>query len=222
MLLARNPDADKAPKDSPAKKPFRRSANKRRGHLPLARPKLYSRTPRHPSPAPKTSPGTNQVPAKKTALFLKPARPTRRQNPFGTFLLLGIRNPQPAIRNSVKGPIIEQQQNKRQRHDHRLRQKAPKQNNDSDRAQYQVLNFAPLTLISGISEHREQPEKSAQHVLALGHPRHRFHMHRMPREKGRDKRASPHRTRHHLQHIKKQQRICGVEQKTGQMMPSRV
>ena len=74
--------------------------------------------------------------------------------------------------------------------------------------------------ISQIEQHRQQPEKSAEHVLAFGNPRDGFDVQRMPGEQRRHKRAAPERAGHFFQHRQQQQRICRVQKQVRQVKPA--
>ena len=73
-----------------------------------------------------------------------------------------------------------------------------------------------------VCPHGQHPKKSAQDILALCDPGNRFHMERVQRKQGGDKRAPPEAPGHPLQKEKQQQRICKVKQKVGQMMAAGV
>ena len=87
-----------------------------------------------------------------------------------------------------------------------------------------VKDFGLRTLDFGqirkpdIRQERQQPEKSAQNILAFGRPRNRFDMQRMPREQRRDERAAPQRAGGSTQKDKQQQGICDVEEQVDEMM----
>ena len=65
--------------------------------------------------------------------------------------------------------------------------------------------------VTRVGDEAQQPEKGAQHVLALGDPRDGFHMERMPREQRRHERAPPVAAGRGTQKCKQQQSVGDVE-----------
>jgi hypothetical protein len=79
---------------------------------------------------------------------------------------------------SPKRPEVEEQQDKRQRHEHRLRHQAERE--ESKRSRVPTYDSAPD--VRRISHEGEQHEERAEDVLAFGDPGDRFDVQRMNTE----------------------------------------
>jgi len=76
--------------------------------------------------------------------------------------------------------------------------------------------------VAGIGYQREQTEAAAEHILALGHPGHRFDAQRVESEQRRHQQAPPRRASHQSQPHEDQRGVERVQQHAGQVMSPRV
>src|ERR1043166_2333007 len=74
-----------------------------------------------------------------------------------------------------------------------------------------------MRCVAAVSAEHENEEESAQYILALGNPRHRFDVHWMQSKERRGKSAAPFKSRQLAQNQKKQKRVCGMKQDVRQM-----
>ena len=115
---------------------------------------------------------------------------------------------------SAQRPRVEQQQHEGQRHQHGLRRQAEPEERD-DR---QVPSSGPPPDVLTVSREGQQEEAPAQHVLALGDPRDRFHVKGVHREQERHHRAPPRRAGHPEQDQEQQERVDEVEQDVDEVV----
>ncbi len=108
-------------------------------------------------------------------------------------------SPLPALRSPPQRPVVQQQQDKGQGHQHRLGRQA--QGKEGRHQQVTEQRKTPPR-ISHIGSQRQHEEKSAEHVLPLADPGHRFDVQRMHREDGCREGGGPHACRHFHQHQK--------------------
>ena len=112
-------------------------------------------------------------------------------------------------------PVVQQEEHKRQRHQHRLGRQP-----QGKRGHHQQVP-APRCRALGVAgvepkgQHEEQP---AQDVLALGHPGDRFDPQGMDREDRRHPGAGPECPGHPPQGQEQEDRRGGVQEHVGQMM----
>ena len=140
-----------------------------------------------------------------------------------------------AARHSSERPIIQQQQDERQGHQHRLaHQPQPEAEqsqtvvergtSNAERGVLRDFGFPPLPSaldprhIAGVGPECKEEEKSAQHILPLRHPRHRLHVQWVQREERGHQPAAPNRPGHAPQHHEQQQRVRGMEHHAHQVM----
>ncbi len=119
---------------------------------------------------------------------------------------------------SLERPPVEQQQDERQRDEHRLRHQA--EGEGEERGEIAARRRAPGMLDPG--EQREHPEERAEEVLALGDPRHRLDVQRVEAEEGRHGRASRQRARPPPQQMEKEHGAPGVKSEADQMVAAGV
>ena len=120
---------------------------------------------------------------------------------------------------AAEGPVIEQQQNPGQGHQHRFCHQ-PKGKEKRDQQISKEGTFARD--ITGISEQGKHEEDTAEHVLAFRNPCYRFHPQRMYGEHGRDKGAAPGRAGDLLQEQEKQNHSECVQKHIREMMAAGV
>ena len=121
-----------------------------------------------------------------------------------------------AAADAGQRPEIQQQQQRRQRDDHRLGHQAQ---GKKHRHQQIARQRPAVAHIAEIGPQREHEKQSAQHVFPLGHPGHRLDVLRMDGEDRGDEGAGPKLAGHSPQNEKQRDRRGGVEQHIGQMMP---
>src|SRR4029077_7688248 len=86
-----------------------------------------------------------------------------------------------------EGPIIEKQQDQRQRDNHRLREKSQGKKEQSE----EVLPPGSLFCVGCIGVERQKKKQAALPIFASRNPRDGFDMQWMDREDGRDEGALP-------------------------------
>jgi hypothetical protein len=96
----------------------------------------------------------------------------------------------------LQRPVIQQQQNHGQRHQHRLAHQAHRKQKHHKPISGKRPGTARITDISRDGEHEEQP---AEDILALGHPGDGFNPQGMDGKHRRYKRAAPKGARHPAQ-----------------------
>ena len=120
-----------------------------------------------------------------------------------------------SARKPAQRPVVQQQQQKRQGDRHRL----GRQRGDEARQHGQIPDKRKrpprIAQVGGQRQHEEQP---AEHVLALGHPGHRFPTQRMKGEDGGGQRARPETARHPPKNHEQQDRRGGVQRDVRQVM----
>jgi hypothetical protein len=115
-------------------------------------------------------------------------------------------------------PVINQQKNDRQCHQHRLRHQT-----QSEGTKGQQISATAWTLcIPGIEEKGEHPEKGAQNVLAFSHPCDRLHVEGMERKKGGNKNALPVCPGHPEKEQEEQDGIERVEHNVHEVVGPRI
>ena len=75
--------------------------------------------------------------------------------------------------------------------------------------------------IAAVRPQREQEEERAQHILALGHPGHRFHVERVKREKRGHERAAPDGPRQAPEQAKEEDCVGDMKQEVDDVRGSR-
>ena len=115
---------------------------------------------------------------------------------------------------AFKGPVIEEQQHKRERHQHGFSHEA-----QCKKEKHWQKRPCPLAFsIASIGPKGKHPEEGAQNILAFRYPCHRLNMEGMEREQSGNKAAFPHLAGHAPKHDKKEQGIAHVKKKACQMM----
>jgi len=117
---------------------------------------------------------------------------------------------------TLQRPVIQQEQDERQGHQHGLRHQAQRKEQHDEQISPRPRSFD----VPAVRPHREQPEEGGQDVLALGHPRHGFHVERVEGKQGGDDDALPAGLRHPKQNDEQQHGIRDVEQKIREMVPA--
>ena len=137
--------------------------------------------------------------------------------------------------HSPQRPIIQQQHHKRQRYQHRLGHEteseegkgqgvveSPESGVESRNSRIcprpSTLDVRLLLRVARVGQQRQQREKGAQHVFALGNPGDGFHMQRMPGKQRGDERAGPQRPGQLEQQQQQQHGIRRVKQDIDTML----
>ena len=115
-------------------------------------------------------------------------------------------------------PVVEQQQGKRQRHQHRFGHQ-PEQKKKKHR---DIATKRRTFGIAGIPPQGQHPEKGAEHILSFGHPGHRFHVQGVQGEQSRHHGTAPETTGHPCQGRQQQQGIGDVQKKIRQVKSTRI
>ena len=116
-----------------------------------------------------------------------------------------------AIFESVQRPIVQQQQDKGQRHQHRLGAESDGKRSDD----HQIPTYARLLGVPDVREDRHEREQSAQYVLAFRDPGDRFDVRGVYGEQKGDQCAGPNDRRHAKQHVEQKTSVRGVEDQVG-------
>lgn len=99
-----------------------------------------------------------------------------------------------------KRPIVEEQQEKRERHEHRFRQQAEHERRDERK----IPQCSGSSHIPQIPSHSQYPKKGRQDIFTFGDPRHRLDMQRVNGEQGCHTCAAPKRSGHPVQEEEEQ------------------
>ena len=113
-----------------------------------------------------------------------------------------------------QGPVVQQQQTERQRHEHRFCHQA---DNEDQQCQQVPGRFGAFG-VTGVGEHCQQPEKGAEHVLALGDPGDGLDVQGVQGEEGGDKCARPAALSHSLEENEQQNGVRNVPEDVDQMV----
>jgi len=135
-----------------------------------------------------------------------------KENIFGFMFSLGERMISP------ERPVIEQQENKGEGHDHWLGHET-----EDERTHCGHISHGTLArYVIVIGQKGAHPEKGAQNVFPFADPDHRFDSQWMKGKQKGDKSASPHRPGHEPEHPIKEQAVSHVEEYVGQMVAGRI
>ena len=122
------------------------------------------------------------------------------------------------IRNSLERPVIQQQQDERQRHQHGLRHQPQGQRNED----HHISRKGPFFCVSSVCAERQYPERATEQIFPLGDPRDRFNAQWVNGENRRHESARAGPARHANENEEEQ---CGIERMQDQvrrMMAGRV
>ena len=125
---------------------------------------------------------------------------------------------QQTVAPALERPAIEEQQEQRERDEHRL-------GHQPQRGPEQYADVAPAggpTYVARVGDQRREEEDAGQGVLALGDPGHRLHAQGMPREERGHYEARPEGTGGGAQEDEEQHRSERVQQDAPEVMAARV
>src|SRR5882724_2123936 len=120
----------------------------------------------------------------------------------------------PRLFKTTERPIIEQKEDERHADQHRLGHQTERE----DRQDNGITAEAATAHITDVGRDRQNEKETAQYVLPLRHPRHRFDVQRMDRENRGHESAPPERARHLPEDKKEQRRGQGMNEDVGEMM----
>ena len=119
------------------------------------------------------------------------------------------------IAHAPQRPVIQQQEQRRQNDQRRLGHEPQGEKNHHRQVAAEGETVPHITRVGPQSQREEQ---SAQDILPLGHPSHRFHAQGMDREQRRRQGTRPHTAGHRAKDEKEQNRRGSMQQQIGQMV----
>ena len=123
-----------------------------------------------------------------------------------------------AVPEAPQGPVVEQQEDERQRHEHRLgHESEPEPHADEG----QAAGARPPG-VGDIAPEREETEEGAKHVLPLRDPGDGLDTQRVEGEQRGHQGAAPERARHGAEDEEEQESVDDVEAQAGEVVPPRV